>query len=275
MEQLVGVHHHHHSLSPRAPRTPTRPQPHPHPLLHHLPSNRFRDLHSQIHNHIHPAVPAASRVLRATPPFFLTLLASVYLLASVTIFSTPTPLLRLRLASPRPLILPKPAPPPPAPELFDLDVGSVRVCLTNVGAAVTSFLVPDKNGVLADVVLGFDSLDPYLAWGCVASCPPALECRRLSLTSGSRGCRRSPHRGPTVARPLDRGAAATAPPIWESSPLLRIEEPSPPCVQVGEPSPPQHSAESPPPHALSDNLPSNALGWAALMNQGGASKTKH
>ncbi|PWZ36798.1 hypothetical protein Zm00014a_015974 [Zea mays] len=94
MEQLVGVHHHHHSLSPRAPRTPTRPQPHPLPLLHHLSSNRFRDLHSQIHNHIHPAVPAASRVLRATPPFFLTLLASVYLLASVTIFSTPTLLLR-------------------------------------------------------------------------------------------------------------------------------------------------------------------------------------
>ncbi|PWZ20659.1 Aldose 1-epimerase [Zea mays] len=176
MEQLVGVHHHHHSLSPRAPRTPTRPQPQPqpHPLLHHLPSNRFRDLHSQIHNHIHPAVPAASRVLRATPPFFLILLAAVYLLASVTIFSAPTPLLRLRLASPRPLILPKPAPPPPppAPELFDLDGGSVRVRLTNVGAAVTSFLVPDKNGVLADVVLGFDSLDPYLNgtspyFGCI------------------------------------------------------------------------------------------------------------
>ncbi|AQK64448.1 Galactose mutarotase-like superfamily protein, partial [Zea mays] len=175
-EQLVGVHHHHHSLSPRAPRTPTRPQPQPqpHPLLHHLPSNRFRDLHSQIHNHIHPAVPAASRVLRATPPFFLILLAAVYLLASVTIFSAPTPLLRLRLASPRPLILPKPAPPPPppAPELFDLDGGSVRVRLTNVGAAVTSFLVPDKNGVLADVVLGFDSLDPYLNgtspyFGCI------------------------------------------------------------------------------------------------------------
>jgi len=193
MEQLVGVHHHHHSLSPRAPRTPTRPQPHP--LLHHLPpSNRLRDLHSQIR--IHPAVPAASRVLRATPPFFLILLAAVYLLASVTIFSAPTPLLRLRSASPRPLLLPMPAPPPPppAPELFDLDGGSVRVRLTNVGAAVTSLLVPDKNGaaslwyppsvclccraavsflvhdallvllpgVLADVVLGFDSLDPYL-----------------------------------------------------------------------------------------------------------------
>ncbi|XP_020400976.1 uncharacterized protein [Zea mays] len=164
MEQLVGVHHHNHSLSPRAPRTPTRPlpQPQPHPLLHHLPSNRFQDLHSQIHNHIHLVVPAASRVLRATPPFFLILLASVYLLASVTIFSAPTPLLRLRLSSPRPLILPKLVSHPLAPELFDLDDGSIRVRLANVGAAITSFLIPDKNGVLADVVLRFDSLDPYL-----------------------------------------------------------------------------------------------------------------
>ncbi|WVZ59692.1 hypothetical protein U9M48_009802 [Paspalum notatum var. saurae] len=156
MEQLVGVHHHRHSLSPRAPRTPTRAQPQPQPLLHHLPSNRFRDLHSQIHAH-----PAAGRVLRATPPFFLVLLAAVYLLASVTIFSAPTPLLRLRSVSPRPLLLPMPAP-PPRPELFELDDGRVRVRLTNVGAAITSLLVPDKNGVLADVVLGFDSLDPYL-----------------------------------------------------------------------------------------------------------------
>jgi hypothetical protein len=139
-------------------------------------------------------VPAASRVLRATPPFFLILLASVYLLASVTIFSAPTPLLRLRLSSPRPLILPKLVSHPLAPELFDLDDGSIRVRLANVGAAITSFLIPDKNGVgslwylpsvclcsttaltlsfhdarlvflpgvLADVVLRFDSLDPYL-----------------------------------------------------------------------------------------------------------------
>lgn len=168
MEQLVGVHHHRHSLSPRAPRTPTRAHPQPQPLLHHLPSNRFREHHSQIHIH-----PAASRILRATPPFFLILLAAVYLLASFTIFSAPTPLLRLRSASPRLLLLPMRAPaPPPAPELFELADGKIRVCLTNIGAAVTSLLVPDKNGFLADVVLGFDSLDPYLNgtspyFGCI------------------------------------------------------------------------------------------------------------
>jgi aldose 1-epimerase len=187
MEQLVGVHHHHHhhhSLSPRTPRTPTRAQAQP--LLHHLPSNRSRDPQSQIHA-------AVGRILRATPPFFLVLLAAVYLLASVTIFSAPTPLLRLRGTSPRPLLLSMPAP-PPAPEFFELHGGRLRVRLTNVGAAVTSLLAPDKNGaffypprsfcllvpfvvlnllansvllvilpgVLADVVLGFDSLDPYL-----------------------------------------------------------------------------------------------------------------
>ncbi|KAL6658040.1 hypothetical protein ACP70R_004287 [Stipagrostis hirtigluma subsp. patula] len=164
MEQLVGAHHHHHhhqsqhSLSPRTPRTPTRP----HPLLQHplSLSNRFRD--HQIH---HPP-----RILRFTPPFFLLLLVAVYLLASVTIFSAPTPSLRLRSSSPKPLLLPMPA--PPAPRFFDLDSGRIRVRLTNVGAAVTSLLVPDKNGVLGDVVLGFDSLDPYLNgtspyFGCI------------------------------------------------------------------------------------------------------------
>jgi len=136
MEQLVGVHHHHHHHHSLSPRTPTRAQPQP--LLHHLPSNRFRDPHSQIHA-------AAGRILRATPPFFLVLLAAVYLLASVTIFSAPTPLLRLRGTSPRPLLLSMPAP-PPAPEFFELHGGGLRVRLTNVGAAVTSLLAPDKNG---------------------------------------------------------------------------------------------------------------------------------
>jgi hypothetical protein len=36
--------------------------------------------------------------------------------------------------------------PPPAPELFELRGGGIRVRLTNVGAAVTSLLVPDKKG---------------------------------------------------------------------------------------------------------------------------------
>jgi hypothetical protein len=188
MEQLVGAQHHHHSISPRTPRTPTRP----HPLLQHLPSNRFQD--RQIHR-------APPRALRVTPPFFLLLLAAVYLLASFTIFSSPAPLLRVRSSSPRALLVPMPASPASirasSPGFFELDNGRVRVRLTNVGAAVTSLLIPDKNGagfvsravipslysswwcslsvnllvddalfafsgVLSDLVLGFDSLDPYL-----------------------------------------------------------------------------------------------------------------
>lgn len=34
--------------------------------------------------------------------------------------------------------------------------------VTNFGAVLVSLFVPDKNGNLADVVLGFDSLENYL-----------------------------------------------------------------------------------------------------------------
>ncbi|KAF3942938.1 hypothetical protein ACB098_04G067600 [Castanea mollissima] len=48
------------------------------------------------------------------------------------------------------------------PELFELDNGTMRVLITNLGCTITSLSVPDKDGKLADVVLGFDSLEPYL-----------------------------------------------------------------------------------------------------------------
>lgn len=80
------------------------------------------------------------------------------------------------------------------PEVFELSNGTITVNLTNVGAAITSLLVPDAQGYsaktfssfffflsffmgyliwnclssywvsgnLADVVLGFDSLDTYI-----------------------------------------------------------------------------------------------------------------
>jgi hypothetical protein len=38
---------------------------------------------------------------------------------------------------------------------------------------------------------------------------------------GPQGRHRLPAQGPTVARPLDRGAAATASPSWEPPPPLR------------------------------------------------------
>lgn len=38
----------------------------------------------------------------------------------------------------------------------------MEVCITNVGARIVSCLVPDKNGKLVDVILGFDNLNGYL-----------------------------------------------------------------------------------------------------------------
>ena len=42
------------------------------------------------------------------------------------------------------------------------NAGGMQVSLTNYGGIITSVLVPDRNGRLADVVLGFDRLDGYL-----------------------------------------------------------------------------------------------------------------
>jgi aldose 1-epimerase len=38
----------------------------------------------------------------------------------------------------------------------------MEAAITNYGAIVTSLRTPDRNGQFADIVLGFDSLDPYL-----------------------------------------------------------------------------------------------------------------
>src|ERR1051326_3111782 len=37
-----------------------------------------------------------------------------------------------------------------------------EVKITNYGGIITSLKVPDRNGKLADIVLGFDNLDAYL-----------------------------------------------------------------------------------------------------------------
>ncbi|PSR89661.1 Aldose 1-epimerase [Actinidia chinensis var. chinensis] len=58
------------------------------------------------------------------------------------------------------------------PELFELNNGTMQVKVSNYGCTITSLSVPDKDGKLADVVLGFDSLEPYLKaaspfFGCI------------------------------------------------------------------------------------------------------------
>ena len=48
-------------------------------------------------------------------------------------------------------------------ELYVLkNANGMEVCFTNVGARIVSIMVPDKNGDLKDVVLGFDSIGKYL-----------------------------------------------------------------------------------------------------------------
>ncbi|KAJ9162661.1 hypothetical protein P3X46_022417 [Hevea brasiliensis] len=50
------------------------------------------------------------------------------------------------------------------PQIFELNNGTMLVKITNFGCIITSMPVPDKNGNLADVVLGFDSVEPYLSF---------------------------------------------------------------------------------------------------------------
>lgn len=42
------------------------------------------------------------------------------------------------------------------------NANGMEVCLTNYGGRVVSIMVPDRDGVLRDVVLGFDSIQAYL-----------------------------------------------------------------------------------------------------------------
>ena len=47
-------------------------------------------------------------------------------------------------------------------DLYTLRNGGAEVSITTWGAAVTSVRVPDRDGVSGDIVLGFDTLEPYM-----------------------------------------------------------------------------------------------------------------
>ncbi|XP_042431245.1 galactose mutarotase-like [Zingiber officinale] len=59
-----------------------------------------------------------------------------------------------------------------AAEIYELRNDSITVKVSNFGATITSLLVPDADGNIADVVLGFDTVEPYQKgaspyFGCV------------------------------------------------------------------------------------------------------------
>ncbi|KAJ6421099.1 hypothetical protein OIU84_028473 [Salix udensis] len=74
----------------------------------------------------------------------------------------------------------------PKAEKFELDNGTIRVTLTNYGAAITSLYVPDKHGNVADVVLGFDTIEAYV----VSFIDPFCFAVRLSslVASAAKSC---------------------------------------------------------------------------------------
>ena len=48
-------------------------------------------------------------------------------------------------------------------QLYTLkNANGMEVCITNFGARIVSIMVPDKNGEMKDVVLGFDNIDDYI-----------------------------------------------------------------------------------------------------------------
>ena len=50
-----------------------------------------------------------------------------------------------------------------ATKLFTLkNTNGMEVCITNFGGRIVSIMVPDKDGNMQDVVLGFDSVADYI-----------------------------------------------------------------------------------------------------------------
>ncbi|XP_073283141.1 uncharacterized protein [Primulina huaijiensis] len=46
--------------------------------------------------------------------------------------------------------------------IFEIKKGDFSVKVTNYGARIVSVILPDKNGKLADVVLGYDTVKEYM-----------------------------------------------------------------------------------------------------------------
>jgi aldose 1-epimerase len=72
-------------------------------------------------------------------------------------------------------------------ELFTLEREDLRARLTNFGATLVSLEIPDRDGQLGDVVLGFDSAagyesadNPYFG-GMVGRCANRIACARFDL----------------------------------------------------------------------------------------------
>ena len=46
--------------------------------------------------------------------------------------------------------------------VYEMTCGKYRALVTNIGCAIMQLHVPDQNGNLADVVLGYDTVEAYI-----------------------------------------------------------------------------------------------------------------
>ena len=66
-------------------------------------------------------------------------------------------------------------------DLYTLtNAGGMQVKITTYGATVVSLVVPDRNGKPADVVLGYDSLEEYIAGGNYFGCIVGRYANRIA-----------------------------------------------------------------------------------------------
>lgn len=85
-----------------------------------------------------------------------------------------------------------------AAELYTLAGGALRVC--SYGATLVGLDVPDRDGRLDDVLLGFDSLEAYERHGTYVGCAIGRVCSRIARASFTLG-------GETYSLPPNNGAA--------------------------------------------------------------------
>ena len=114
-----------------------------------------------------------------------------------------------------------------AAELFTLrNAQGVEVRLTNYGGIVTAWRVPDRQGRLGDVVLGYDTLDGYLKatpyFGClVGRCCNRIAQGRFTLAGVTRQL--AVNNGPNCLHGGLRGFDKV---VWQAAPRMTPEGPA-------------------------------------------------
>ena len=63
--------------------------------------------------------------------------------------------------------------------LYTISCGELTASITNYGASLVRLLVPDRNGVTADVVLGYDSADGYAKGGAYLGATVGRNANRI------------------------------------------------------------------------------------------------